>query len=38
MKPAAYRSCTLAPKFGLCAIVPDFEEWDGISGTPDLQA
>ena len=38
MKPAAYSSCTLAPKFGLRAIVPDFEEWDGISGTPDLQA
>ena len=38
VSPAAYSSCTLALKFGQRAIVPDFEEWDDISGTPDLEA
>ncbi|GAB7553710.1 hypothetical protein NRB_32190 [Novosphingobium sp. 11B] len=38
VNPAAYSSCTLALKFGQRAIVPDFEEWEEISGTPDLQA
>jgi signal transduction histidine kinase/ActR/RegA family two-component response regulator len=36
--PDAFSSCTLALKFGQRAIIPDFEEWDEISGTPDLQA
>ena len=38
VSPVAFSSCTLALKFGQRAIVPDFEEWDDISGTPDLQA
>jgi signal transduction histidine kinase len=38
VSPAAYSSCTLALKFGQRAIIPDFEEWGDISGTPDLQA
>ena len=38
VSPTAYSSCTLALKFGQRAIIPDFEEWGDISGTPDLQA
>lgn len=38
VSPAAYSSCTLALKFGQRAIVPDFETWDEIAGTPDLEA
>ena len=38
VSPAAYSSCTLALKFGQRAIVPDFEEWPEIAGTPDLDA
>lgn len=38
VSPAAFSSCTLALKFGQRAIVPDFEQWDDISGTPDLLA
>ncbi len=38
VSPEAYSSCTLALKFGQRAIVPDFEAWDDIAGTPDLEA
>ena len=38
VNPAAYSSCTLALKFGQRAIVSDFEQWDEIADTPDLQA
>lgn len=38
VSPAAYSSCTLALKFGQRAIIPDFEAWDDISDTPDLEA
>jgi len=38
VSPQAFSSCTLALKFGQRAIVPDFEEWDDIAGTPDLAA
>ena len=38
VSPQAFSSCTLALKFGQRAIVPDFEEWDEIAGTPDLAA
>ncbi|WBO21045.1 ATP-binding protein [Sphingomonas abietis] len=38
VNPAAFSSCTLALKFGQRSIVPDFEEWDDIAGTPDLEA
>lgn len=38
VSPQAFSSCTLALKFGQRAIVPDFEEWDAIAGTPDLAA
>ncbi|MBA2932905.1 response regulator [Sphingomonas sp. CGMCC 1.13654] len=38
VSPRAFSSCTLALKFGQRAIVPDFEEWDEIAGTPDLAA
>jgi signal transduction histidine kinase/CheY-like chemotaxis protein len=38
VSPAAYSSCTLALKFGQRAIIPDFELWADIAGTPDLQA
>ncbi|WP_066467569.1 HWE histidine kinase domain-containing protein [Bosea sp. WAO] len=38
VKPTAHSSCTLALKVGQRAIIPDFEEWDDIVGTPDLTA
>jgi len=38
VNPAAYSSCTLALKRGERAIIPDFEQWPDISGTPDLLA
>lgn len=38
VSPAAYSSCTLALKLGQRAIIPDFETWDAIAGTPDLEA
>lgn len=38
VSPRAYSSCTLALKFGQRAIIPDFEEWGEIAGTPDLEA
>lgn len=38
VKPSAYSSCTAALKLGRRAIIPDFEEWDDIAGTPDLLA
>lgn len=38
VSPRAYSSCTLALKFGQRAIIPDFEEWQDIAGTPDLEA
>ncbi len=38
VNPRAYSSCTLALKFGQRAIIPDFEEWEDIAGTPDLAA
>ena len=38
VNPAAHSSCTLALKFGQRAIVPDFEQWDDIAQTPDLEA
>lgn len=38
VRPSAHSSCTLALKFGQRAIIPDFEEWDDIAGTPDLIA
>ncbi len=38
VNPNAYSSCTLALKFGQRAIVPDFEAWDEIADTPDLEA
>jgi len=38
VSPRAYSSCTLALKLGQRAIIPDFEAWDDIAGTPDLQA
>lgn len=38
VSPKAYSSCTQALKFGCRAIIPDFEAWDEIAGTPDLAA
>jgi two-component sensor histidine kinase len=38
VKPSAHSSCTMALKVGQRAIIPDFEEWDEIAGTPDLLA
>ncbi|MDG2535466.1 ATP-binding protein [Sphingomonas sp. HITSZ_GF] len=38
VSPRAYSSCTLALKLGQRAIVPDFEQWDDIAGTADLDA
>lgn len=38
VSPAAYSSCTLALRMGQRAIVPDFEGWAEIAGTPDLEA
>lgn len=38
VNPAAYSSCTEALKSGSRAIIPDFEHWDEIAGTPDLDA
>ncbi len=38
VSPAAFSSCTLALKMGQRAIIPDFEKWDDIAGTPDLEA
>ncbi len=38
VRPSAHSSCTLALKLGKRSIIPDFEEWDDIAGTPDLIA
>lgn len=38
VKPSAHSSCTAALKIGRRAIIPDFEAWDEIAGTPDLLA
>jgi len=38
VKPKAHTSCAQALKLGARAIVPDFEAWDEIQGTPDLEA
>ncbi|WP_455922769.1 ATP-binding protein [Pseudomonas putida] len=38
VSPTAYSSCTLALKRGERAIIPDFEQWQAISGTQDLLA
>lgn len=38
VSPKAYSSCTAALKAGERAIIPDFELWDEIQGTPDLDA
>jgi len=38
VRPVAYSSCTLALKLGQRAIIPDFEAWADIAGTPDLEA
>ncbi|TCR63089.1 HWE histidine kinase domain-containing protein [Bosea sp. BK604] len=38
VKPTAHSSCTVALKVGQRAIIPDFEAWDDIAGTPDLVA
>ncbi|MBW6422760.1 GAF domain-containing protein [Rhizobium sp. XQZ8] len=36
--PSAFSSCTQALKSGQRAIIPDFETWPDIAGTPDLLA
>lgn len=36
--PAAHSSFTQALKFGQRAVIPDFEAWDQIVGTEDLDA
>ena len=36
--PGAHSSCTQALKSGDRAHIPDFEDWDQIAGTDDLQA
>lgn len=38
VNPVAHSSCTAALKSGQRAIIPDFETWDEIAGTEDLQA
>lgn len=38
VRPTAHSSCTAALKRGGRAIIPDFEEWDEIAGTEDLNA
>lgn len=38
VRPTAHSSCTMALKCGTRAIIPDFERWDDIIGTEDLQA
>jgi len=38
VSPAAHSSCTAALKSGQRAIIQDFETWDEIAGTADLQA
>ncbi|ATP21842.1 MULTISPECIES: HWE histidine kinase domain-containing protein [Sphingobium] len=38
VSPAAHSSCTKALKTGSRAIIPDYEEWDEIAGTEDLEA
>ena len=38
VSPAAQSSCTWALRSGGRAIVPDFERWGEIAGTPDLMA
>lgn len=38
VRPSAHSSCTVALKVGQRAIIPDFEEWEDIAGTPDLLA
>lgn len=36
--PSAFSSCTRALKTGQRAIIPDFEEWNEIAGSPDFLA
>lgn len=38
VSPQAHSSCTQALKTGDRAVIPDFESWDQIAGTEDLQA
>lgn len=38
VSPAAHSSCTLALRTGQRAIIPDYESWDEILGTEDLEA
>lgn len=38
VSPQAHSSCTQALKFGRRSVIPDFEAWDDIAGTEDLEA
>jgi len=38
VNPSAHSSCTLALRTGRRAVIPDYEQWDEIAGTEDLQA
>jgi GAF domain-containing protein len=38
VSPAAHSSCAKALGSGARAIIADYEQWDEIAGTPDLQA
>lgn len=38
VRPVAHSSCTMALRVGERAIIPDFEAWDDIAGTEDLNA